>query len=228
MPDAEDPFARARWAMVEHQLRGRGIRDERVLQAMLAIPRERFVPNSQQPYAYEDRALPIGHGQTISQPYMVAFMLQWLAVEPSHKVLEVGAGSGYQAALLGQLAQEVYAVEIVPALAEAAAATIAGLGYNNVHIITGDGSVGYPPAAPYDRIIVAAAAPELPGPLLDQLVQGGRLVAPVGGRAFQECVAATRKNGGIITERGIGCTFVPLRGRHGWQHNAGRQGDQEW
>ncbi len=227
MPAGEDRFERARKAMVEHQLRSRGIRDERVLTAMLTVPREQFVPVCQQAYAYDDRALPIGHGQTISQPYMVAFMLQWLAAESSHRVLEVGAGSGYQAALLGQLAQDVYAVEIVPALAEAAAAVIARLGYANVHIIAADGSVGYPPAAPYDRIIVAAAAPELPGPLMDQLAEGGRLVAPVGGRGFQECVAATKQNGKIVTERGIGCTFVPLRGRHGWQDNDW-QGGVRW
>lgn len=220
MGGEQQDLEQARKAMVDQQLRLRGINDDRVLAAMLSVPREQFVPQSQRPYAYDDRALAIGHGQTISQPYMVAFMLQWLEVEPHHKVLEIGAGSGYQAALLGQLAREVYAVEIVTALADTAAATLARLGYDNVHIVAADGSIGYPRAAPYDRIIVAAAAPELPEPLVAQLTEGGRVVAPVGSRGFQECIAATKQDGRLVTQRGLGCTFVPLRGRHGWQQGS--------
>ena len=211
-PDAEVE----RRMMVEHQLRRRRIKDERVLAAMLKVPREQFVPPAQRRSAYDDSAMSIGEGQTISQPYMVAKMLELLDCRREHRALEIGAGSGYQAALLGELTAEVYAVEIVELLAERAGQLLARLGYDNVVIVRGDGTLGYPPAAPYDRIIVAAAAPSIPTPLAEQLVEGGRLVAPVGSRAMQTCVVAVKHEGELAIEEGIGCVFVPLVGEHGW------------
>jgi protein-L-isoaspartate(D-aspartate) O-methyltransferase len=216
MTTSAETFAARRHDMVLNQLRRRGLTDERVLEAMSVVPREEFVLPGKYEYAYDDAALPIGYGQTISQPYMVAIMLEALQVEPGQVVLEVGAGSGYQAALLGQLAAAVYAVELVPELAARAAGVIARLGYGNVHIIAGDGSLGYPEAAPYDRIIVAAAAPSVPPPLVEQLAEGGRLTVPVGGQGHQECVTATKQGGELVVRRGLACTFVPLRGQHGW------------
>lgn len=215
-----DPFAADRRQMVETQLRARGLRDERVLHALATVPRERFVPPDQRPYAYADSALLIGLGQTISQPYMVALMVELLEVAAHHRVLEVGAGSGYQAAVLGQLAAEVYGIEIVPELARRAEGVLAELGYGNVHIIAGDGTRGWPDAAPYDRIIIAAAAPDVPPPLLEQLAEGGRLVAPVGSRGHQDCRTYTKTNGKLRYHGGIGCVFVPLRGEHGWPDDA--------
>jgi len=209
-------FEKQRQQMVAHQLRGRGIRDERVLAAMGKVAREEFVTDRQRRFAYDDSALSIGEGQTISQPYMVAKMLELLACHPEHRVLEVGAGSGYQAALLGELAAEVYAVEIVEPLAERAREVLARLGYDNVVIVLGDGSLGYPPAAPYERIIVAAGAPQIPQPLAEQLTPGGRLVAPVGARSIQTCVVAVKEAGELAVEKSIGCVFVPLVGEHGW------------
>ncbi|NSW56321.1 MAG: protein-L-isoaspartate(D-aspartate) O-methyltransferase [Armatimonadetes bacterium] len=202
--------------MVATQLEARGITDRRVLQAMLEVPRHEFVPANIRDIAYTAQALAIGHGQTISQPYMVGLMCQLLEVEPHHRVLEVGAGSGYQAALLGQLASEVYSVELVPALADAAARLVKRLGYENVHIIAGDGTVGLPEKAPFDRIIVAAAAPDIPPPLIEQLVLGGRLIAPVGDRFLQKLVILTRTADGVQSRDSIACVFVPLLGRHGW------------
>ena len=216
MSISPETFTARRLGMVMNQLRRSGLTDERVLQAMSVVPREEFVPPGKCESAYDDRPLPIGYGQTVSQPYMVATMLEFLQVEPEHVVLEVGAGSGYQAALLGQLAAVVYAVELVPELAARAAAVVARLGYSDVHIIAADGSLGYPEAAPYDRIIVAAAAPSIPPPLVEQLAEGGRLVAPVGGHGRQECVTATKQRGELVVKRGLACTFVPLRGQHGW------------
>ena len=205
-----------RRAMVEHQLRRRGIKDERVLAAMLKVPREQFIPPSQQRFAYDDNAMSIGEGQTISQPYMVAKMLELLDCRPEHRALEIGAGSGYQAALLAELTTEVYAVEIVEPLAERAGQVLACLGYDSVVVVPGDGTLGYPPAAPYDRIIVAAAAPQIPQPLADQLAEGGRLVAPVGSRAVQTCIVAVKREGELTIQESIGCVFVPLVGEHGW------------
>ncbi len=208
--------------MVEQQLRARGIRDERVLEAMAKVPRHEFVPDDLKMAAYEDRALPIGYGQTISQPYMVAIMLEMLDVHPEHKVLEVGAGSGYQAALLAELANkgEVYAIEVVEPLARRARQTLARLGYENVVIIHGDGTLGYPEAAPFDRIIVAAACPEIPPPLIEQLAEGGRIVAPVGRRGVQKLVLGIKREGQLETTSTIGCVFVPLVGEYGWKHRA--------
>ncbi len=212
-----DDFAEQRRRMVEDQLRRRGIADERVLAAMGKVPREQFVPKRQRRFAYDDSALSIGEGQTISQPYMVAKMLELLACWPEHRVLEVGAGSGYQAALLGELAAEVYAIEIIETLAERARQVLSRLGYENVNIVVGDGTLGYPEAAPYDRIIVAAAAPQVPPPLVEQLAEGGRLVAPVGSRGMQTCIVGNKKEDGKLhIEKSIGCVFVPLVGEHGW------------
>jgi len=213
---SDGEFSRQRQLMVESQLRRRGIADERVLAAMSKVPREKFIPQSQRRFAYDDTALSIGEGQTISQPYMVAKMLELLACRPEHRVLEVGAGSGYQAALLGELSVEVYAIEIVETLAERARQVLSHLSYENVSIVVGDGTLGYPQAAPYDRIIVAAAAPEVPQPLVEQLAEGGRLVAPVGSRGMQTCILAEKEDGELSTEKSIGCVFVPLVGEHGW------------
>ncbi len=209
-------FAEQRRLMAEGQLRRRGIADERVLAAMGKVPREQFMPERQRRFAYDDSALSIGEGQTISQPYMVAKMLELLACRPEHRVLEVGAGSGYQAALLGELAAEVYAIEIVETLAERARQVLSRLGYENVSIVVGDGTLGYPEAAPYDRVIVSAAAPQVPPPLVEQLAEGGRLVAPVGNRGMQTCIVGSKEDGELRIERSIGCVFVPLIGQHGW------------
>lgn len=208
---------RRRADMVKHQLRARDITDERVLAAMAGLPRHLFVPPAQRSLAYDDRAMPIGEGQTISQPYMVALMLQCLRTTPETVALEVGAGSGYQAALLGMLCRKVYAIEIVEALAERARRAIAQVGIENVEIVVGDGSLGLPEHAPYDAIIVAAGAPDVPQPLKDQLAEGGRLVAPVGGRFGQQLVICERQSGEIVTKHSIGCVFVPLLGEHGWR-----------
>jgi len=202
--------------MVATQLEARGITDRRVLDAMRTVPRHEFVPASIRDIAYTDQALAIGHGQTISQPYIVGLMCQLLEVESHHRVFEVGAGSGYQAALLGQLAAEVYSVDLVPELVDAAARLVERLGYENVHIIAGDGTLGLPEKAPFDRIIVAAAAPDIPPPLIDQLAPGGRLIAPVGDRFLQRLVVLTRTAEGVQSRNSIGCVFVPLLGRHGW------------
>ena len=171
--------AAARRDMVERQLRGRDIVDERVLAAMSTVPRHRFVPDADRTVAYGDHALPVGRGQTISQPYIVALMTQLLALRGGERVLEVGTGSGYQAAVLAQLAGEVYSIEIDPVLAESARTTLAAVGATNVHVRAGDGFFGWPEAAPFDAIIITAAAPRLPDTLRDQLREGGRVVAPV-------------------------------------------------
>ncbi len=202
--------------MVEAQLRRRGINHQQVLEAMRRVPRHEFVPINHRYAAYADTVLPLGWGQTISQPYMVAYMLQLLDPQPDNRVLEVGAGSGYQAALLSVLAREVYAIEIIEPLAERAQQTIQELGYDNVHIVTGDGSLGYPPAAPYDRIIVAAATPQIPPPWQQQLADGGLLVAPVGSQGAQQCLLAEKKHGELEITETIGCIFVPLVGEYGW------------
>lgn len=203
--------------MVETQIQARGITDGRVLQAMREVPRDQFVPPGDERIAHQDRALPIGYGQTISQPYMVALMCRLLDLQPEHKVLEIGAGSGYQAAVLGQLAAEVYAIEIVPQLVKGAQGVLSRLSYTNVKVIEGDGTLGYPPAAPFDRIIIAAAAPEMPRPLQSQLVDGGKIVAPVGGRGTQTCIVATKRGDDLDIQRDIPCVFVPLVGEHGWR-----------
>ncbi len=201
--------------MVERQLIRRGIKDVAVLKAMAAVPREEFFPPQSRADAYSDGAFPIGSGQTISQPYMVARMVELLEVTPDHRVLEVGAGSGYQAAVLAQLARAVYAIELLEELGLRAQRILARLGYSNVEVIIGDGSLGYEPAAPYDGIIVAAAAPEIAPAWEEQLADGGRIVAPVGDMRMQTCTVARKQGDDLLVTPDIGCVFVPLRGRYG-------------
>ncbi len=209
-------FDTQRFRMVEQDLRGRGIRDSRILQAFLNVPRERFVPPRERPHAYADRPLPIGFGQTISQPYMVALMLEALRLSGREKVLEIGTGSGYQTALLAELSREVYTVDIIPQLVDRARKVLEALGYRNVRFRVGDGGEGWPGHAPYDRIVVSAAMPEIPPPLLDQLAEGGILVGPVGGLLEQELVRI-QKSGNTLHREILGrCAFVPLRGRWGF------------
>jgi protein-L-isoaspartate(D-aspartate) O-methyltransferase len=189
-----------------------GTRDPRILAAMERVPRHLFVPFEYRPLAYENRPLPIGHDQTISQPQIIAMMLDALALKGYERVLEVGTGSGYQAALLGHLAREVYTIEIAPDLAESAKGLLRELGYANVHVIRGDGGAGWPPAAPYDAIIVAAAAPSVPSALLEQLAEGGRLVLPLG-EPFQQSLFLIEKDEGDLSTFDLGpCAFVPLVG----------------
>ncbi len=210
-------FEELRKRMVEGQLRARGITDERVLRAFLEVPREEFVPDEQKEHAYEDKPLPIGFGQTISQPYMAAVMTALLHPEREGKVLEVGTGSGYQAAILSKLAGEVVSVEIIPELARRARETLKKLGVKNCEVVVGDGSAGYPAEAPYDAIIVTAGAPSIPEELLRQLRNNGCLVAPVGDLFGQVLVRITRKKNSFRREEFFPCAFVPLRGVKGWK-----------
>lgn len=212
-----DRFAVARHAMVVHQLRNRGIYDERVLRAMDTVPRHEFVPPYLQRDAYDDNPVPIGEGQTVSQPYIVAYMLEMLEISAENRALEIGTGTGYQAALLGQLAREVYSVERVPTLFIAAKKNLERLGYSNVTVTNGDGTRGLAEHAPYDRIIVAAAAPDVPAPLFEQLAEGGRMVIPVGPPDVQELLLVRKENGDAVTRRLEGCRFVPLVGEQGFQ-----------
>jgi len=204
--------------MVEAQLRRRGIRDERVLQAMREIPREEFVPPESRLMAYQDEPIPIGRGQTISQPYMTALMAESLELAGTETVLEVGAGCGYAAAVLGTLASRVVSVEIIPALAQLAGENLRRTGRDmNVTVVCGDGSMGYPEAAPFDAISVAAGAPEIPSTLLEQLKDPGRLVIPVGDYGDQELRVVSKRHGRIDYRVAVLCRFVPLRGGEGWE-----------
>jgi len=215
-------FAPRRGEMVEKQLCRRGIRDKAVISAMLAVPRHAFVPPEFQGQAYEDGPLPIGCGQTISQPYIVAAMTEALQLKPEDRVLEIGTGCGYQAAVLSRLAREVFTVESLPELAAAASERLARLGYSNVHVHCGDGTLGLPEFALFDAILVAAAAPEIPGPLLTQLSEGGRMILPVGSTDSQE-LQLVEKHGSTFSKKTLeGCRFVPLVGRHGWQNSSPR------
>jgi protein-L-isoaspartate(D-aspartate) O-methyltransferase len=203
--------------MVEQQLAGRGISDERVLNAVREVPRHLFVPESVRSQAYYDRPLSIGYGQTISQPYIVAYMTAALELMGSEKVLEIGTGSGYQAAILSQVAGQVISIECVVELAESARQTLAELGYDTVRVITGDGSLGLPDEAPFDAVMFTAAAPETPMPLCEQLADGGRIVGPVGSRYDQTLVRLRRRGDDWQRETLGQVIFVPLVGRHGWQ-----------
>jgi protein-L-isoaspartate(D-aspartate) O-methyltransferase len=213
---AENDFEQRRRYMVERQLLDRDIRDERVLAAMAKVPRELFVPPELRGRAYDDAALPIGSGQTISQPYMVARICELLALNGSERVLDVGTGSGYQAAVLAELAREVYTIERLPELAEAARAALEAAGYGQVHVHVGDGTLGLPEHAPYDGIAVAAAAPEVPQTLYEQLGPRGRLVVPVGGRWGQQLQVIVRGPEGPAVVRSVPCRFVPLVGEEGF------------
>jgi protein-L-isoaspartate(D-aspartate) O-methyltransferase len=216
-----DPgFESARREMVARQIEKRGIRSPRVLKAMETVPRHLFVPCEGIAAAYADEPLPIGAGQTISQPFMVAAMAEALLLDSKERVLEVGAGSGYQAAVLSRLVGSVIAVETQPTLAASACERLAALGYVNVQVEVGDGSLGWPSGAPYDAILVTAAAPRVPPPLLDQLAVGGRLVIPVGSPEQQELFRIVKHDGTISEESLYACRFVPLRGRYGWRDDA--------
>ena len=203
--------------MVEQQLIPRGIANRRVLAAMRSVLRHRFMPESVRHQAYVDAAIPIGEGQTISQPYMVAIMTELLDLKGTEKVLEIGTGSGYQAAVLGELAADVHTVERLPHLAERAAAVLKELRYDNVHVHVGDGTLGLPEHAPFDCVIITAAAPDIPAPLIEQLREGGIIIVPVGDR-YSQILMKGRKTGGRLTEEShTPCAFVPLIGEHGWK-----------
>lgn len=202
--------------MVREQIERRGLKDPRLLEAFRRVPRHQFVPPAVRRDAYRDGPLPIGGGQTISQPYIVALMTSLLHLDGSQRVLEIGTGSGYQAAILGLLAGSVHTVEFLPELAERAEALLRDLGYTNIFVHTGDGSLGWPDAAPYDAILVTAAAPRVSDALLAQLAVDGQLVLPVGGREGQELQVWTRTRDGMQMETNVPVAFVPLRGREGW------------
>ena len=209
-PTAASDFAAQRHRMVTEQLKARGISDDRVLNAMNKVPREEFVPPDSRAGSYEDGPLPIGYAQTISQPYIVAFMTEQLRLKPSDRVLEIGTGSGYQAAILAELVLEVYSIEIVEPLAKNAETTLKRLGYQNVHVKIGDGYKGWPEAAPFDAIIVTCAPDRVPQPLVDQLKDGGRMVIPVGDRIAQELYLLEKKNGQLKQSATLPVRFVPM------------------
>ncbi len=211
-----DRFATLRMNMVTTQLRARGIQDERVLTAMENVPRHLFVTDEYRDSAYDDHPLPIGAGQTISQPYIVAFMLEVLSLDDSARVLEIGTGSGYQTALLAELARQVYSVERIDSLAHGAAEILQRLGYTNVSVIVGDGGLGWVEHAPFDAIVVSAATPTIPQPLLEQLREGGRMVIPVGPADAQELKLVRKQEGHAVVTNLEGCRFVPLTGEHGY------------
>jgi len=198
--------------MVETQIRARDVQNAAVLNAMGTVPRHLFVPDDLQPFAYDDRPLPIGRDQTISQPYIVAYMTEALQLEPAHTVLEIGTGSGYQAAILAAIVKQVYSVEIVPDLAATARRALAAAGYTNVEVRSGNGYLGWRDHAPFDRIIVTAAPPEIPEPLVEQLAVGGVMVVPVG-TASQQIVVIKKTPDGIVQKRTIEVRFVPMVSR---------------
>jgi protein-L-isoaspartate(D-aspartate) O-methyltransferase len=210
----EMEFDKLRKEMVEYQIRRRGIKDERVLRVMEKIPRHKFIPENLREEAYEDHPVPIGEGQTISQPYIVALMTECLKLDGTEKVLEIGTGSGYQAAILAELAKEVYTIEIIPELGKKAERTLRKLGYKNIKVKIGDGYIGWAEYAPYDAIIVTCAPDHIPQPLIDQLKDdGGRMVIPVG-ELFQELLLVEKKDGKVSTRRITGCVFVPMTGEY--------------
>lgn len=211
-----DGFAAQRHHMVETHLRSRGLRDERVLAAIDRVPRHAFVPADRHSEAYADHPVIIGEQQTISQPYMVAAMLEAAQIQPDDRVLEVGTGSGYQAAVLAELAAQVFTVERFVSLAQSAEQRLRELGYGNIQVHLGDGTAGLAEAAPFNAIVVAAAAPRAPQPLLDQLAEGGRLVIPIGDREEQLLHVFRKTEHGVEDKRLFGCKFVPLLGKHGF------------
>jgi protein-L-isoaspartate(D-aspartate) O-methyltransferase len=229
MQDADpalDQYAAARRAMVDCQIRKRGISSPFVIEAMLSVPRHEFVPAEFRSDAYTDKPLPIGEGQTISQPYVVAAMTAALELTGSERVLEIGTGSGYQAAVLSLLAREVITVESQTTLALTAQERLTDLGYMNVHVHNGDGSLGFSDSAPYDAILVTAAAPEIPGMLADQLREGSRLVIPVGTQGSQQLVQARKEDGNLKSIALFDCQFVPLVGRFGWSRDEWRDDER--
>lgn len=216
---AADKFALERSRMVEEQLVRRGIRDQRVLTAMQDVPRHNFIPLDLQRQSYDDGPLPIGHGQTISQPYMVALMVELLELTGTEKVLELGTGSGYETAVLARLCRTVISLERVPALATTAGKVLRELEIANVTVVVSDGTLGHAAQAPYQGIVVSAGAPSIPGPLVEQLDENGRLVIPVGDRFIQTLVKGVKKKGKLETQEGLTCVFVPLIGQAGWNQN---------
>ncbi len=208
---ADDKFKKQREMMVA-EIRDQGVRSKDVLDAMLKVPRHRFVAPSYQHRAYENRPLPIGHNQTISQPFIVAYMTEAAEIAPGEKVLEIGTGSGYQAAVLAELAKEVYTIEIIPELAENSRQLLAALGYKNVHVRHGNGYLGWPEEAPFDAIVVTAAPDKVPQALVDQLAVNGKMVVPVG-TSYQEMVIISRTSTGVIERRTIPVMFVPMTGK---------------
>jgi protein-L-isoaspartate(D-aspartate) O-methyltransferase len=210
----DDAQAKSREAMVKYQLAAGGISDPQVLQAMAEVPRHEFVPLAMRPFAYADGPLPIGHGQTISQPFIVAYMTQALELTKDDTVLEIGTGSGYQAAILAKLAKEVYTIEIVPQLAQSSKELLERLSFENVHVRLGDGYLGWPEKAPFDAIIVTCAPDHVPQPLVDQLKEGGRMLIPVGGQGtIQQLVLLTKRDGKILRENKLDVRFVPMTGK---------------
>lgn len=204
--------------MVEHQIAWRGVRDDRVLRAMRSVPREAFVPENLRFFAYDDAPLPIGEGQTISQPYVVALMIEAAALRPGERALEIGTGSGYAAAVMAEIAAQVFTIERLAGLADKARQSLTELGYANVDVRIGDGTLGLPEAAPFDVIIAAAAGPEVPAAWKEQLAAGGRIVMPVGGYNHQELVRLTLRDDGKFDRQLLGdVRFVPLVGAQGWR-----------
>ena len=216
-------FETLRKEMVDRQIAARDVRDERVLEALRTVPREAFVPERLAEFAYDDTPLPIGEEQTISQPFVVALMAEALEIRPGDKVLEIGAGSGYAAAVLSRLAREVWTIERHPSLAREARERMERLGYRNVHVLHGDGTLGWPEHAPYDAIVVAAGGPEVPPALLDQLALGGRLVIPIGPDLRTQNLVRVRRraDGTLVRENLGGVRFVPLIGAQGWPEEGG-------
>lgn len=210
-------FEALRNMMVESQLIPRGIKDKRVLDAMRKVPRHIFISTYLQDKAYNDSALPIGEGQTISQPYMVAIMTELLELKGNEKVLEIGTGSGYQAAILAELAKEVFTIERIETLAKNAEERLLLLGYKNVHVKADDGTSGWEEKAPFDRILITAGAPHVPKPLIDQLADNGTIIIPVGDRLVQRLLIIKKSDGKLIEEYHVPCVFVPLIGEYGWE-----------
>lgn len=213
---SELDYQKLREYMVNTQIKARGIYDPKVLDAMLKVPRHEFVPEDMRPYAYEDRPLPIGEGQTISQPYMVALMTQCMELEGPESVLEIGAGSGYQAAILAEIAANVYTIERFPSLLQRAQEVLARLGYTNYEALVGDGTLGWEENAPFNGIMVTAGAPDVPPSLLEQLADKGRLVIPIGPERYQTLYKIVKKGKKIRREFVTYCSFVPLIGKEGW------------
>ncbi|WP_084287845.1 protein-L-isoaspartate(D-aspartate) O-methyltransferase [Desulfovermiculus halophilus] len=217
-PQGEDPYLEARMGMVERQIKARGVTNPLVIKAMQEVPRHEFVPEPDRRLAYADRPLPIGRGQTISQPYIVAYMTELLRLCGGENVLEIGTGCGYQAAVLSRIARTVYSIEVYPELADRARDNLRRLGYDSIEIICGDGTMGWPEHAPYDGIIATASGPDVPDPLKEQLAMGGKLVMPVGEYRFGQYITRVTKGKGdhFNQERLLDVAFVPLIGKHGW------------